>query len=68
MIVFHHKLPTREVRVFGHWMNSSIVHDSICKLIHKTCHLRSYHGDINYHVTLDIIFSVVGWTPSVGGG
>ena len=35
---------------FGPWMNSSIIHDSICKLIHKKCHPKSYHSDIKYHV------------------
>ena len=39
-------------------MNSSIIHDSICKLIHKKCHLKSYYSDIKYHTTLKIIFSV----------
>ena len=44
---------------FGQWMNSSIVHDIICKFIHKKCHLKSYHSDIKYHMTLNIKFSVV---------
>ena len=30
----------------------------ICSLIHKKCHPRSYHGDVNYHTTLNIIVSV----------
>ena len=38
---------------FGQWMNSSIIHDSICKLIHKKCHVKSHH------MILNIIFSVV---------
>ena len=37
---------------FGQWMNPSIIHDNICKLIHKKCHLKSYHSDIKYHMTL----------------
>ena len=28
-------------------------------LIHKKCHLKNYHSDIKYHMTLNIIFSVV---------
>ena len=40
-------------------MNSSITHDSVCSLIQKKCHPNSYHGDIKYHMTLNIIFSVV---------
>ena len=31
----------------------------ICLLIHKQCHLKSYHSDIKYHMPLNIIFSVV---------
>ena len=34
------------------WMNSSINHDSICKLIHKKWHRKSYH------ITLNIISNV----------
>ena len=53
---------------FGHWMNSSIIHDNICKLIHKKCHLKSYHSDIKYLVTLNTIFSVVPpYIQRVGG-
>ena len=40
-------------------MNSSIVHDNICSLIHEKCHPKSYHVDIKYHMTLNIIFSVI---------
>ena len=40
-------------------MNSSIIHDNIHSLIHKKFHLKSYHGDIKYHMTLNMIFSVV---------
>ena len=28
-------------------MNSPIIHDNIVPLIHKKCHLKSYHSDIN---------------------
>ena len=44
---------------FDQWMNSSIIHDSICSLIYKKCHPKSDHGDIQYRMTLNIIFSVV---------
>ena len=33
--------------------------DTICELTHETCHYRSYHSDIKYHMTLNIIFSLV---------
>ena len=33
--------------------------DNICKFIYRKCHQKSYCGDINYHVTLKTIFSVV---------
>ena len=46
---------------FGQWLNSSIIHDSICSLIHKKRHPKHYHGDIKYHMTLNIIFTVVIW-------
>ena len=45
---------------FGQWMNSSIIHDNICSVIHKKCHPKSCHSDIKHHMTLNIIFSVVG--------
>ena len=40
-------------------MNSSIIHDNTCSLIHKKCHPKSYHSDIKYRLTLNIIFSVL---------
>ena len=43
----------------GQWMNSSIMHDNICSLIHKKCHPKSCHSDIKYHMTLNIMYSVV---------
>ena len=44
--------------IFDQWMNSSIIYDNICSLIHRKCHPKSYHSDIKFHMTLDIIFSV----------
>ena len=44
---------------FGQWMNSSIILDSICSLIHKKCHPKCYPRHIKYHMTLNIMFSVV---------
>ena len=40
-------------------MNSSSIHDNICSLIHKKCHLKSNRSDIKYHTTLNITFSIV---------
>ena len=37
----------------------SLIHDNICSLIRKKCHPKSYHGDIKYHMTLNIIFTVL---------
>ena len=39
-------------------MNSSIIHDNFCKLIHEKYHPQSYHRDIKYLMTLNIICSV----------
>jgi hypothetical protein len=58
MIVFRHKLLTREGRVLANGY-SSIIRDNICKIIHKKCHPNSYYNDIKYHTTLNFIFSVV---------
>ena len=40
-------------------MNSSIIHDDIYSFILKKYHSKSSHSDMNYHMTLNIIFSVV---------
>ena len=40
-------------------MNSSIIHDDIGSLLNKNCHTESYHGDIKYNITLNIILSIV---------
>ena len=40
-------------------MNSSIIHDKICSLIDKKCYMKSYYIDIKYHMTLNIISSMV---------
>ena len=54
MTISHHKLLTREGRVWP--MDELIYHrDSICSFIHKKCHPKSYHRDIKYHMTLNII-------------
>ena len=44
---------------FDQWMNSSIIHNYISSLIHNKCHMKSYHSDIKYHMTLNIIIIVV---------
>ena len=49
-------------------MNSSIIHDNICSFIHNKCHPNSYYSDNKYHMTLNIIFSIVvssSWSRSL---
>jgi hypothetical protein len=48
-------------------MNSPIIHDEICSLIHKKCHPKSYHSDIKYHMTLTTIFSVAWLKEAING-
>ena len=43
---------------FGQWMNLSIIQTIFCSLIHKKCHMKSYHSDIKCHMTLIIKFGV----------
>ena len=43
----------------GFWPHSSIIHDHICSLIHKKCHPKNYYSDMNYLVTLNIIYIVL---------
>ena len=57
MTIFHHELLTK--RGLAKWMNASIIHANICSLIQKKCHMKSYYNDIKYHMTLNMIFSVV---------
>jgi hypothetical protein len=38
----------------GQWMNSSIIHDNICSLIHRNCHPYCFHIDIKYHMALHV--------------
>ena len=65
MTIFHHKLLTREGRVMAQWMNSSIIHDSSCSLIHKKSHPKSYQGDIKYHMTTKGRFTLRWRSPPV---
>ena len=44
---------------FGQWMNSSIIETHIFSLIHKKCHLKSYHSETQYYMTLNTIFNAV---------
>ena len=46
----------KRMQGFGQWMNSSIIHDCICSLIHLKCHPKSYHSDIEFRMTLNIVF------------
>ena len=61
--IIHDNIPWQVVDKRRHgldpWMNSSIIHDSSCKLTRKKWHLESYHSGIEYHMTLNIIFVVV---------
>jgi len=43
----------------GFWAVAEFIHHPWRSLIHKKCHPKSYHRDIKYHITLNIIFSVV---------
>jgi hypothetical protein len=45
----------------GFWaiLLSPIIHDNVCILIHKNSCQNSYHNVIKYHMTLNIIFSIV---------
>ena len=52
MTIFHHKLLTKDSSSIGQWMHPYIIHDVICSLIYKKCHLKSYHIDIKYHMTI----------------
>ena len=38
--------------------DSYTIHDNICRPFHKKCHPKSYHSDIKFHMTLQIIFTV----------
>ena len=58
MTIYQHKLLRRQSRVVGQWMNSFIIHDNICSLIHKKCHVRNYLHEINYHMTLNMTYWV----------
>ena len=53
MTTFHHKLLTREGKGFGRWTNPSIMHDTICALIHKKCHPRSSHSEGHFTKEID---------------
>ena len=44
---------------FGQRRNSSTVHDNTCSLIHNKCHPKSHHSDINYHIILNSMFTVL---------
>ena len=51
------KLLIKRVLANGWTHPSSMI---IFELTHTKCHMKSYHSDIKYHLTLNIIFSVVG--------
>ena len=49
MTIFHYNLLTKEGKGFGQWINSSIVHENICSLI---------HGDIKFRMILNILLGI----------
>ena len=58
MTIFHYKLLTREGGVLANgWALIQHPWRYICPLIRKKCHPKSYHSDIKYYVTLNIISS-----------
>ena len=40
-------------------MNSSVILDNICLLVHKICQLKHHHSEITYLMTRNMIFSAV---------
>ena len=38
---------------------SIINHDNICSILHEKCHPKSYHGDIIYHMPLNVILGAL---------
>ena len=54
---------------FGRWMNSSIIHDNICSLVHMQFHPKSYHSDTKYHIFQFTwhIRTLPHWIPSTLG-
>ena len=57
--IFHHKLLTREGRVWANGWNYPSSMTIFVKLVQKKFHPKSDHKDIKYHMTLNIIFNVV---------
>ena len=58
MTIFLHNVADKKGRVLANGMNSSIIHDNICNLIHKKYHPKSYHSDIKYHMTFSVVLVV----------
>ena len=60
--VHYHLIHTREGRVLDQWMNSSIIHhpwQCFVHLFRSSVIQKGYRSDIEYHTTLNTIFSVV---------
>ncbi len=61
--IIHDNISSQDVNKrrhgFNKWMNSFIIHDISCPLIHQKCHPRSYHSDTTYFMRLNAIFGVV---------
>ena len=46
--------------MFEKWISSKFQSSmTFCKVIYKKCHLKYYHNDIKYYMTLNTIYSVV---------
>ena len=63
MTIFHHQLLTTEGRVDP---MDELIHQTMTiffSLIRKKCHPKSYHIDIKYNITLNILCSVVTCQP-----
>ena len=65
MPTLHHKIVKMEtipnfLSIIGmDFIQVSIIHKNILKIVDKNHHLKSYHIDIKYHLTINIIFIVM---------
>ena len=65
MRTLHHKIvklqtiPNFLSMIGMDFIQVSIIHNNISKLIHKNCHLKIYHIDTKYHLTMTIMFNVM---------
>ena len=60
MTIFHHKLLTIEGRVLVNgWTHPPLIMTIIVQSFLRSVLRKSYHSDFDYHMTLNIMFSVV---------